>query len=122
MSDQTDMNRGLLKEKLGNYQVDPPEKVWNAISGQIGNDRKRRGMYILLLATAASIALAVTLGIHFFGPDLPQQQSRMEEFQVEEGATEKEMPKVRERQTADSTQDQTSNAVTIFILLNILTF
>ena len=95
-----------MKEKLGNYQVDPPEKVWNAISGQIGNGRKRRGMYILLLATAASIALAVTLGIHFFSPDLPQQQSRMEELQVEEGATEKEMPKVRERQTADSTQDQ----------------
>ncbi|MCK5692838.1 MAG: hypothetical protein KAI08_08315, partial [Bacteroidales bacterium] len=67
MSDQTDMNRGFMKEKLGNYQVDPPEKVWNAISGQIGNGRKRRGMYILLLATAASIALAVTLGIHFFG-------------------------------------------------------
>jgi hypothetical protein len=29
----------------------------------------------------------------------------MEEFQVEEGATEKEMPKVRERQTANSTQE-----------------
>ena len=82
MSDQTDMNRGFLKEKLGNYQADPPEKVWNTISGQIGNGRKRRGMYILLLATAASIALAVTLGMHFFGPDLPQ---------VEEGATEMDL-------------------------------
>jgi hypothetical protein len=106
MSDQTDMNRGFMKEKLGNYQVDPPEKVWNAISGQIGNGRKRRGMYILLLATAASFALAVTLGIHFFGPDLPQQQSRMEELQGEQGVTEKELPKARERQTADSTQDE----------------
>ena len=88
MSDQTDMDKGFLKEKLGNYRADPPEKVWDSISAQIDNGSKRRGMYILLLATAASIALAITLGIHFFGPDLPQEQSRMEEPRVEEGAPE----------------------------------
>ena len=88
MSDQTDMDKGFLKEKLGNYRADPPEKVWDAISGQIDNGRKRRGTYILLLATAASIALVITLGIHYFGPDLPQEQSRMEEPLVEEGAPE----------------------------------
>ena len=88
MSDQTDMDKGFLKEKLGNYLADPPEKVWDSISAQIDNGSKRRGMYILLLATAASIALAITLGIHFFGPDLPQEQSRMEEPRVEEGAPE----------------------------------
>jgi len=86
MSDRTDMDKGFLKDKLGNYRADPPEKVWDAISGQIDNGRKRRGMYILLMATAASIALALSLGIHFFGPDLPQEQSRMEEHQVEEGS------------------------------------
>ncbi len=88
MSDQTNMDKGFLKEKLGNYRADPPEKVWDSISAQIDNGSKRRGMYILLLATAASIALAITLGIHFFGPDLPQEQSRMEELRVEEGAPE----------------------------------
>jgi hypothetical protein len=88
MSDQTDMDKGFLKEKLGNYLADPPEKVWDSISAQIDNGSKRRGMYILLLATAASIALAITLGIHFFGPDLPQEQSRMEEPRVEEAAPE----------------------------------
>ncbi|RLE01172.1 MAG: hypothetical protein DRJ13_07360 [Bacteroidetes bacterium] len=88
MSDQTDMEKGFLKEKLGNYRADPPEKVWDSISAQIDNGSKRRGMYILLLATAASIALAITLGVHFFGPDLPQEQSRMEESRVEEGAPE----------------------------------
>ena len=95
MSDQTDMNRGFLKEKLGSYQADPPEKMWNAISGQISNGRKKRGMYILLLATAASIALAVTLGIHFFGPDLPSEQSRIEEPRVEKDFPVKDIPEVQ---------------------------
>jgi len=96
MSDQTDMNRGFLKEKLGSYQADPPEKAWSAISGQISNGRKRRGMYILLLATAASIALAITLGIHFFGPDLPREQARMEEPQVEKDLAVKEIAELQE--------------------------
>ena len=106
MSDQTDINRGFLKEKLGSYQADPPEKVWNAISEQISNGRKRRGMYILLLATAASIALTVTLGIHYFGPDLPKEQSRMDEPQVETEAPLKDIQETQAEQTAVSTQNQ----------------
>jgi len=110
MSDQTD-NKGFLKEKLGDYQVNPPEEVWNAISGQINNGRKRRGMYILLFATAASIALAITLGIHFFGPDLPRQQSHMEEVQVEEEATENEMPERQSEQTQEAPQTLARNQI-----------
>ena len=68
----------MLKDKLGNYQVDPPEKVWNAISGQLDSGRKRRGMYIIILATAASIALAISLGIYFFGPDMPREHAGAE--------------------------------------------
>lgn len=105
MSDQTDMNRGFLKEKLGSYRADPPEKVWDTISGQISNGRKRRVMYILLLATAASIALTITLGIHFFGPDLPQEQSRMEESNVETEAAEKEVQESPEAELALAIQD-----------------
>ena len=72
MNDQSDMNRGFLKEKLGAYRADPPGKVWEEISAQLGKGRNRRGVYVLLLA-AASLALALTLGIHFFGPDLSRQ-------------------------------------------------
>jgi hypothetical protein len=71
MKDQTDINRGFLKDKLGDYQVNPPDRLWDAISGQIARNRSRRGFYILLLASAASLALVITLGIHFFGPDVP---------------------------------------------------
>lgn len=67
MSDKSNIGKGFLKDKLGEYQVDPPESVWTSISATLGG-RSRRGLYVLLLATAASVALAITLGIHFFGP------------------------------------------------------
>ncbi|MFH0756391.1 MAG: outer membrane beta-barrel protein, partial [Bacteroidota bacterium] len=51
---------------LGTYQEDPPVSVWNAISAGLEN-RRRRGMIIIALAAAASLALAVTLGINYFG-------------------------------------------------------
>ena len=35
-------------------------------------------MLILALAAAASLALAVTLGVHYFGPDLPQESGLAE--------------------------------------------
>jgi hypothetical protein len=75
MSDQTDMEKGFLKDKLGNYQVNPPDEMWNEISERIGGGRSRRRMILLFLASAASIALAISLGVHFFGPDIPRQET-----------------------------------------------
>jgi len=79
MNDQTDNSKGFLKDKLGAYQVNPPEKVWESISDQLGGGRSRRSMLILVFAAAASLALAVTLGIHYFSPDLPQESGLAEE-------------------------------------------
>jgi len=79
MNEHTNNNKGFLKEKLGDYQVHPPEKVWESISGQLGGGRSRRGMLILVLAAAASLALAVSLGIYYFGPDLPREYEVAEE-------------------------------------------
>ncbi len=75
MNDRTENNRGFLKEKLGDYQVLPPEKVWESISAGLEGGRSRRNLVIFTLAAAASLALAVSLGIHFLGPDLPQESS-----------------------------------------------
>ena len=72
MSEQLNNGKGFLKEKLGDYQVNPPDKVWDSIASQLG-DRSRRNMIIITLSAAASIALAVTLGINFFGPELPEE-------------------------------------------------
>jgi hypothetical protein len=71
MSEHIDKNKGFLKDKLGGYQADPPPEVWDSISAQIGG-RSRRGKTIILLSAAASIALAVTLGITYFGREIPQ--------------------------------------------------
>jgi hypothetical protein len=75
MNDRTENDKGFLKEKLGDYQVLPPEKVWESISAGLGGGRSRRNLVIFTLAAAASLALAVSLGIHFLGPDLPQESS-----------------------------------------------
>ncbi len=70
MKRHTDKGKGFLKDKLGAYQADPPPEVWDAISSQLGG-RSRRRMTIILLSAAASLALAVTLGITYFGRDIP---------------------------------------------------
>ena len=70
MSEQIDNSNGFLKDKLGDYQVNPPDKVWDAISARLGGGN-RRTRFIVVLAAAASVALAITLGINYFGPDLP---------------------------------------------------
>jgi hypothetical protein len=79
MNDQTDNKQGFLRDKLGDYQVNPPEKVWESISGQLGSGRSRRTLYILALAAAGSLALAISLGLHYFGPDLPKEPVMAEE-------------------------------------------
>lgn len=82
MSDQINSSKGFLKEKMENYHLKPPEKIWDSISGQLGN-RNRRGMIILALSAAATIALAVTLGINLWKPHLPEEtaiQTREEQI------------------------------------------
>ena len=63
---EKEIRRGFLKEKMAGYRVDPPESVWNSISAQMGG-RSRRGWVIIAFSAAAGIALAVTLGITYFG-------------------------------------------------------
>lgn len=92
MSSQTDKGNGFLKHKFGSFQADPPPEVWDAISSQLAGSR-RRGMTIIILSAAASLALAVTLGIHYFGRDIPheielaedQESSRRNEESVLDG-------------------------------------
>jgi hypothetical protein len=72
MKERDNIGKGFLTEKLGGYQVDPPESVWVAISARLGG-RNRRGLLFFTLAAAASFALAVTLGIHYFAPSIPDE-------------------------------------------------
>ena len=63
-------NKGFLKEKMGEYRVDPPESVWKNISARLGGGNQRT-VILITLASAATLALAISLGINYFGPSLP---------------------------------------------------
>jgi len=93
MNDQMNHGKGFLKEKLGGYQVDPPASVWNSISAGLGG-RNRKGMIIISLAAAASVALAVTLGINYFGPEIPRDKvmAESDDRPVEEHSTAEDHP------------------------------
>jgi hypothetical protein len=78
MSDQLNSGKGFLKEKLGSYRVDPPESSWNSISASLGGRNRKRG-FVILFATAASIALALTVGISYFGAGSSEQLSEVEQ-------------------------------------------
>ncbi|MEN8229716.1 MAG: outer membrane beta-barrel protein, partial [Bacteroidota bacterium] len=63
---------------------------WDSIASQLGG-RRRRSLIIITLATAATIALAITLGLYYFGPELPDESGIAETI---------------ENRTIDSTHDQ----------------
>jgi len=81
MNEQDNSRQGFLSEKLGSFQADPPEKVWTAISARLGTGGRKRTI-IIALSAAATIALAVTLGINFMERDhresgVPQQVEKV---------------------------------------------
>lgn len=71
MNRVTDKGKGFLKEKMAGYQADPPSELWDSISGKLGKDGGSRRRYIIILSAAASLALAITLGITLTTRDIP---------------------------------------------------
>jgi len=63
-------DNGFLKDKMRDYRVEPPGDVWKVIEAGIHRKRRRRFL-VIGLAAAASLALAITLGIRLILPDLP---------------------------------------------------
>ena len=62
MRKQDDIQRGGLSGKMSGYTPEPPLSAWENISGRIGGKSSRRTVMVLL-AAAASLALAITVGI-----------------------------------------------------------
>ena len=91
MSEQDHIGKGFLKERLGEFRADPPEEMWTVISGRLGN-RNRKRIVFFAISAAATIALAVTLGIGFFrsGPD--DRTVSEASVQTETGAQEGAVP------------------------------
>ncbi len=107
MSDQSNSGKGFLKEKLGSYQVHPPESAWNNISTSLGG-RNRKRTFVILFATAASIALALTVGISYFGSRPTMQISEAEApFESKDGSTTIERPLLEPEPGKDTATDIT---------------
>ena len=53
---------------MDGYSVEPPDSVWENVSMQTGGKGRRRVLFIWF-ATAASLALALSLGLRYFTPD-----------------------------------------------------
>lgn len=109
MSEQHHNRKGFLKDKLVDYQVNPPEKVWDSIAAQLGG-RRRRSLIIISLATAASIALVVTLGITFLGPDLPDEtgiaEMQKDRSQPSQPAEEQALASQEEAEVTEAPEEQ----------------
>ncbi|MDA3821557.1 MAG: outer membrane beta-barrel protein [Bacteroidales bacterium] len=71
MSEENNIKKGGLAEKMAGYTPEPPEGVWEGVSAQIqgGNSRKR---LLILLSTAAGLALAITVGISLLNSEQPE--------------------------------------------------
>ena len=92
MNNNNDSGKGFLKDKLVGYQQDPPPEVWESISARLSGRGGRRKV-IIILSAAASLALALTLGITYMGRDFPgdteltsspkPQESKLEDKVVE---------------------------------------
>lgn len=52
-----------FRDKLGSFEVVPPDHVWERIGASMGQKRKKRaGFFIIAISSAASLLLAVMLG------------------------------------------------------------
>ncbi len=63
MSKEKHIKKGMLSEKMSNFKVEPPEGIWEDISSQLQGGRSRKPLFIIL-AAAAGLALAITVGVH----------------------------------------------------------
>ncbi len=68
MGKEENIRRGGLTGKMAGFTPEPPEAVWEGISAQLRSGNSRRKLFIVL-AAAAGLALAVTVGVLFFPVD-----------------------------------------------------
>ena len=65
MKDEKDID-SKFREKLENYQVTPPQHIWNNVQGQLAANRRRsRLAYLGWISAAAVILLAFMAGWYF---------------------------------------------------------
>ncbi|MEX2372108.1 MAG: outer membrane beta-barrel protein [Bacteroidales bacterium] len=62
MRNDKEIKRGGLAGKMAGFNPEPPESVWEGVASKIGRGDSRRRL-LIILAAAAGLALAITVGI-----------------------------------------------------------
>jgi hypothetical protein len=78
MNDKKEITRGGLAGKMAGFTPEPPGSVWENIVARIQKGRSLRTVFVFI-AAAASLALAVTVGVHLLNVDRPQEHLLAEE-------------------------------------------
>lgn len=82
MSKENNIKKGSLSEKMSNFSVEPPEGAWENIASQVPGGSNRRYLFIAL-AAAASLALAITIGVNLTDRTAEVPVARNEILQAE---------------------------------------
>ncbi len=81
MTDANNHMDKIFRDKLGDFQEQPPEEIWNGIKAGL-NDKPRRIILIPLWQAAAGMALLITAGSIFFYLNRPVQNRLADEFSI----------------------------------------
>ena len=97
MGKEENIQRGGLTGKMAGFTPEPPEAVWEGVSAHLRGGNSRRKLFIVL-AAAAGLALAVTVGVLLFPVD-PQPDfalNRVDNPAVEQDGGRPDMGSVRQ--------------------------
>jgi hypothetical protein len=106
-SKMNDVNSNMdkvFRDKLGDFQKQPPEEIWDGIRAGLGK-KPRRKILIPLWQAAAGIALLITAGGIFYFMNRPVQNNIAEQFLV--------VPQKLYKVNPDSTVSQATKIVTV---------
>ena len=98
---QNDMDK-VFRDKLGDFQKQPPEEIWDGIKAGIG--KPRRKVLIPLWQAAAGMAIIITAGSLYYFLNGPDQSNLAEEFLIvprnvqTPGAEKNTLPEVRQNE------------------------
>lgn len=90
MSNEEHIKKGGLAEKMAGFTPDPPDTVWEGVSAQIQGGSSRRKIFVIL-AAAAGLALAITVGLSLLNQEIK------EDFSVASNETEHQKTEVPEK-------------------------
>lgn len=113
MKDELKYRSGFLSDKMESYEVEPPASAWEEISTRLGGGRGSRRTLFIMLSAAASLALALSLGIRYYAvpEDLLADEQPVEEVVTDPSTSGRLEQKVQDALVEASEPSQTPRPV-----------